>query len=188
MFDLSPPLKNCFKEPPVVAFKRPKNLREHLVRARLPDQKPKRALNGYKVCKRACKACAHAGIGPKETIKTHKCRRKNQEWKITAPLNCQSRNVIYKLSCKKCPHWTYIGETSRRFCDRLKDHRGYIYRKDLRHSVGQHFNQGSHQLSDLTAFAIERVHPIGNTRIRKTRESLWISRYDSASFGGNRRE
>ena len=188
MSDLSPQLKRCFKEPPVIAFKRPKNLRDHLVRANLPKVRPNRHLNGYRVCKRSCWACAHAHIGPNETVHTHKCLRTNQEWKITSPLNCESRNVVYKLACLKCPFWTYIGETSRRFADRLTDHRSSIKCKELKHPVGQHFNQGSHQLSDLVAIAIERVHPSGNARVRKTRESLWISRYDSASFGGNRRK
>ena len=28
-------------------------------------------------------------------------------------------NVIYKIGCKKCRSFVYIGETERRFCDRL---------------------------------------------------------------------
>ena len=125
---------------------------------------------------------------PTETIKTHKCLRTNKEWKITSPLNCESSDVNYRLSCKKCPHWIYIGETGQRFCDRLTAHRSAINTEDMRSPVAQHFNQGSHQISDLVAFAIERIHPTGNDKIRKTRESLWISRYDSVSFGGNRRD
>ena len=145
------------------------------------------SLNGFKLCNRLCMTCAPAGIGPQDTIKTHKCMKTNQEWKITAPLTCESCNVIYRITCLKCPHWTYIGETRRRFSDRLTDHRGYVNRGETQHPVGHHFSQGSHTLADLRAIPIERVFPTENDHIRKTRESLWITRYDSISFGGNTR-
>ena len=40
---------------------------------------------------------------------------------ITSNSNCLSTNVIYVILCKKCKLY-YIGQTSRNFCDRSKEH------------------------------------------------------------------
>ena len=82
----------------------------------------------------------------------------------------------------------YVGETQRRFCDRLTDHRGYVNRKVLDHPVGSHFNQGSHDITDLVPLPIEKVLPMGDHRLRKRREKVWIQRYNAVEWGANSRE
>ena len=160
-----------------------------LIRAKVQMKRSsKRPKHGYSVCRKLCMACPLAGVGPGKKIDTHKCLKTGQSWNITSTLDCQSANVIYKLSCKKpnCS-WVYIGETSRKFCQRLTDHRGYIHRKDLSKPAGHHFNQKGHSIQDLQAYAFEKVLPIDNM-LRKQRESMWISRYDSISLGANNRD
>ena len=184
MTDQSNRLKRCFQRPSLIAYKRSRNLNDILVRAKVTTgRKSQRKPGGYSLCKRLCKACI---LG--ERASTHKCYRTNQEWQITAPINCQTDNVIYKLSCRKCPNFVYIGETCRRFCDRLAEHRGYISQKKLHHPVGFHFNQKGHNVTDLLPIAIERVLPKGDSILRKKRESLWINRYDAVTFGANTRD
>ena len=117
----------------------------------------------------------------------HSCGRTGQEWKITAPITCQTENVIYKLACRKCS-WVYIGETRRCFADRLREHRGYISQERLDQPAGEHFNSRGHKPSDLIAIAIERVLPKNDHHLRKCREKYWINQYDSSSFGGNKRD
>ena len=102
-------------------------------------------------------------------------------------MDCQTTNVVYRLKCKRCPPWVYIGETSRRLTDRLAEHRGYISRK-MNNAIGQHFNQKGHQITDLEAIPIERVFPTDCALTRKRREKYWISQYDSVAFGANIRE
>ena len=99
-------------------------------------------------------------------------------------------NVIYKITCKKprCQSFVYIGGTSRKFCQRLTDHRGYVHRKYLQTPVGHHFNQKGHCIQDLQAVAIEKVLPVNDHLRRKRRESMWINRYDSISFGANTKD
>ena len=89
--------------------------------------------------------------------------------------------------CRKCD-WIYIGETHRRFADRLQEHRGYITQKKLDHPTGAHFNSRGHQPSDLLPLAIERVLPKNDHMLRKCREKFWINEYQSSSYGGNIRE
>ena len=113
-----------------------------------------------------------------EKVKTHKCNRTGEEWNITAPITCVTKNVIYKLTCKRCPEWCYIGETARRFADRFTDHRGYVTRNESKQPAGQHFNLPGHKLEDLMGLAFERVLPAEDTMLRKVREKLWINRYE----------
>ena len=176
-------LKRFFPKPSLVAYKRARNLGEILVRAKVSTtRKSSRKSNGYTLCKRLCKGC----ILSKRATK-HSCPRTKKQWDIAAPITCQTTNVIYKLSCRKCD-WIYIGETHRRFADRLQEHRGYITQKKLDHPTGAHFNSRGHQPSDLLPLAIERVLPKNDHMLRKCREKFWINEYQSSSYGGNTRE
>ena len=184
MVDQSSRLKRCFKLPSMVAYKRPKNLRDLLVRAKLSTRTSSRRKNGFTHCSRLCYACIQC-----EKATTHSCHRTRRTWNISSPLNCESRNVIYKIGCKKCRFFVYIGETERRFCDRLTDHRGYVSRKVLNHPIGHHFNQEGHDITDMIPLPIEKVYPEGDDLLRKRREKLWILRYDAVNFeGANSRE
>ena len=152
------------------------------------DHEYSRVVHGYSVCKSLCMACPLSGLGPGQRTKTHTCHRTGQKWNITSAMNCQSSNVIYRITCNKCIGFVYIGQTSRKLCQRLTDHRGYIKRKDISKATGAHFNLRGHTIEDLRAVAIEKVFPLGDQEQRERRESLWISRYDSIAFGANSRE
>ena len=184
MVDHSSRLKRCFEFPSLVAYKRPKNLRDILVRAKLNTRRSSRRKNGFNYCSRMCYACIQC-----ERATSHSCQRTRRTWQITSALNCESRNVIYKIGCKKCKHFVYIGETERRFCDRLTDHRGYVNRKVLNHPVGGHFNKEGHDITDMIPIPIVKVYPENDDLLRRRREKLWIQGYDAVSFeGGNSRE
>ena len=178
MVDQCPSLKRCFKQPSVVAYRRSKNIGDMLIRARVQTTRQSKRLksdiltNGYSVCKRGCMACPLSGLKPGEKVTTHTSKTSGKKWNITSSLNCQTKNVIYKITCKKpqC-RFVYIGETSRKFCERLTDHRGYVHRKMLQTPVGHHFNQKGHNIGDLHALAIEKVLPLDDL-VRKRRESL----------------
>ena len=186
MTNRCPKLKRCFAAPSMVAYKRPKNLQEELVRAKLPAKRSSRKKNGFTHCNRACMACIQC-----ERTTSHKCQRTGRSWLISTPLNCESANVIYKIGCRKCPFFVYIGETERKFSERLTDHRGYVNRH-TDHAIGRHFNLAGHDVTDMVPVPIEKIFPSANEsidRIRKRREKYWIQMYDSTSFeGANTRE
>ena len=178
-------LKRCFQNPSLVAYRRPKNLGDMLIRAKVDNKTSSRKKNGFTHCGRACRACIQS-----EKATEHRCNRTGQSWKINAPINCQTRNVIYKLGCRKCPNFVYVGETQRRFCDRLTDHRGYINRKVLNHPIRLHFNQRGHDKNgaDLLPILIERVLPMEDHSLRRRREKVWIQKYDAIMYGANYKE
>ena len=180
-------LGRCFPQPSMIAYRRARSLRDHLVKAKISNtRKSTRLKNGFKPCQGGCKLC---WISEKST--THKCQRLNKSWNINAPLDCNTENVIYKLSCRNHPSFCYIGETRRRFRDRVQEHRGYITQKRLNHPIGEHFNLPGHSknpVADLLPLAIERVLPKGDHTLRKQRESYWINQYDSITYGANTRD
>ena len=184
MTDFSNRLKRCFPKPFMVGYKRSKNIRDILVRAKLENKKSDRRKNGFTNCnRRSCYACIQC-----EPTSSHKCYSSGLSWKITAPLKCDTSNVVYRLGCRKCRTFVYIGETSRKFSERLTDHRGYITRKILNHPVGQHFNLPGHDVTDLIPLPIEKVFPEGDHQLRKQREKYWIQQYDAVCNGANSRE
>ena len=185
-------LSRCFKKPPIVAYKRPKNLGDILIRAKVVGKRRSvRKKAGWTLCKRLCRLC----ILFKPT-RTHSCRRTGKVWRINHHIDCQTKNVVYKLTCKKCPLWgPYIGKTKRAFCERVQEHRGYISQwattknpKIRKHPIGIHFNGPGHSVADLLPIAIEKVFPEDKPNTLTNRESYWINMYDSASFGANTRD
>ena len=64
---LSPHMLSIFPKPPLVAFKRPQNIRDKLIRARVPPPltRPKRVQNGMYKCTKSCSICPY--------IKVQKC-------------------------------------------------------------------------------------------------------------------
>ena len=183
-----PSLQRCFPKPSMVGYKRAQNLSNLLVRAKVPAgiRSSREKNNGFKRCGRPCEMCMRSS---EDLVKDHMCQRTGQKWKITAPLTCLSTNVIYRLTCKKCPQakFLYIGETQRRACDRFTDHRGYVTQGRTDQPAGQHFSLKGHTTMDMIFLPIERVLPAEDAALRKTREKVWIRHYDSTTFGKNTR-
>ena len=59
---------------------------------------------------------------------------------INKPVDCQTKNAIYCISCSKCTQ-QYIGETDRSIQARFSEHKGYVANKHLNKATGNHFNQ-----------------------------------------------
>ena len=100
-----------------------------IIRRNLPDQSP-----GTFPCNRTvCRTCPH--VNSSSTITTPK-----GHVNITGHFSCITYNVVYCLSCTKCPSTVYIGETGRRLADRFREHRRDVIngRNDL--PVPAHFN------------------------------------------------
>ena len=79
-------LEEVFKEPPMVAFKRQRNQRDMLIRAKVHQIKgrEKRSFNGMRKCGK-CAACPY--VAETKTLKTYK----KQTWKIMNSISCESK-------------------------------------------------------------------------------------------------
>ena len=125
-----------------------------------------------------CKTCKYISTGSTFKIgdKTYKC---------FGQLNCDSRNIIYSIKCKKC-ELAYIGETGNSLRDRFNQHKS-----DIAHykntPVANHFNLPQHSLLDLTLAPLEQIqHSENEDNTRKIREQNWIEKTNSLQpFGLN---
>ena len=96
---------------------------------------------------------------------------------ICKPLSCNSCDIIYLISCRKCGY-QYIGQTTQEFKQRLNGHRKSIRLKER--LIGQHFALPDHSPSDMQAQVVEKLIPLqGETKIqlRKRlleREDYWM--------------
>ena len=123
MVNDSPHLKQVFPAPPLVAYRRPHNLRDKLVKAKVPDppSRPTREVPGMKKCSKVfCQTCPY--VVPSNSVK---CSLTNQEVLINSSVTCKTSNVIYCITCKKCSQ-KYVGETSKELGQRFAQHRGYV--------------------------------------------------------------
>ena len=92
-------------------------------------------------------------------------------------LNCQSRNLIYLIHCKKCKK-QYIGERKRQLNERFREHRRSIQNHDKLVSpipIFTNFNQPGHSINDILLISLERVQS-SRTSIRKAREAHLIDK------------
>ena len=160
-------LKEVFPEPPLTAFKRQKNIKDFLIRAKIPPNKfsrPKRHMFGMRKCGKQCTACPF--IRECKEVKS----KENFKWKINNYVTCDTYNIIYLIQCnKESCMLQYIGESGRSLKLRLADHRGYINNEHMNQPTGAHFNLPGHSISNMNISIIEKVK-MKDSAYRKERE------------------
>ena len=139
-----------------------------------------RILNGMKKCnKHGCRTRPFVN----ET-KEVKSEITGEKFSINYPSNCGTSNLIYCIVCLKYKV-NYIGETSKTLDQRFRQHLGYVNNKKLNEPTGHHFNLPNHNISMMQISVLEKVWKSGN--IRKIRETMYISKFDSKQHGMNRK-
>ena len=134
-------LAKLFPEPPVVAFRRPKSIKDTLVRAAV--SRPSSTVGQCKPCgDKRCKCCLqlqHAQVFHSKTT--------GKEYNIFCNVNCKTPNVVYLLDCHVCRS-QYVGESVQPFNKRMNGHRSDLTKKTLL-PVSQHFVSPGHSLDDF---------------------------------------
>ena len=179
--------KEVFPVPPVVAFRRCKNLKDILVRARLTSGREKVHNNrGSSCCKKSrCQVCKVMSNSDSFMSSTT-----GKEYKINYSFNCDSSNVVYLIDCNVCGV-QYVGSTCTPFRLRFNNYKACSRKFNLGSSVPQmeffrHFSEEGHRgfLNDISVKVIDRL--TGNDR---RRESFWQYRLNTFSpMGLNTRQ
>ena len=176
-----PYLKEVFPLPPLVAYKRPENIRDKLIRSKVPPKtnlREKRKQPGCKKCNK-CSICPYMS-----NCKVVKSSATSFNAEIKQEVNCLTRNVVYCITCKKC-NMQYVGETERVAKERFREHIGYVKNQQFEKATGWHFNQKGHSVSDMQFAIIEKVFS-QEPGVRKERESLFIKNFNSKHKGINK--
>ena len=152
-----------FSQPPLISFKRDKNVGNFLVRSAFKTiEKP----GTFKCARSRCKTCpfvqnADKISGPKRSVK------------ISDRFTCTSANVIYCITCTLCKK-LYIGETGRRLGDRFREHLRDVEKddKDASKPVARHSNLPNHSKEHMSICGLS-LHQ-GTTDSRKNLEQRFI--------------
>ena len=174
-------MEEVFPKPPIVGYKRQKNIKDYLIRSKVPPiqpNKPNRQNRGMKKCGKPCPACPFIKEG-----KSVKYKKSN--WEIYGKVNCETKNVIYLIECNKTScRMRYIGETERQLRERFNDHKKYIKSIIPTQSTGEHFNSSGHSLHNITITIVEKVkHQDKDYRLE--REKFYIKKFDTYNNGLN---
>jgi hypothetical protein len=190
-----PELKETFSDPPMPALRQPPSLRKMLCRSTLStisrgdqfQRKSHRTAPGWKKCGKGSTTCCPYTLPNKTLVTGLVTGFKHQ---IKDPVNCETRNCIYylicrKSNCKEYPKCEYIGLTTRPFRNRLAEHKQYVKSKILDTPAGNHFNQSGHNLSHLAGLVLEEVKS-SDPFVLRAREFLYIQKFDTFRNGLNK--
>ena len=153
-----PETQHILSLPPLISFKRDKNIGNVLVRSAFKsDNQP----GTFKCTRTRCKTCPFIS-------NMVKISGPNRSAKITDHFSCISANVIYCITCTLCKQ-IYIGETGRRLADRFREHLQDVEKNDTDASkpVARHFNLPNHSHHNKTICGLSLHH--GNTEESRTK-------------------
>ena len=159
-----PETASIFSQPPLVSFKRDKNLQNLLVRSALrPTSEP----GTFKCSRKQCKTCqfivSHTQItGPTYTLA------------VSDHFVCTSTNLVYCITCSVCQK-LYIGETGRKLGDRFVEHLRDVQNNDLSLSkpVARHFNLPGHSFRNMQICGITLHNGSNESRKRKEQKLIF---------------
>ena len=161
-----------------VGYRRPKNLRDLLVRSKLTpiseESEPTRPVN--KTCtNRKCRYCPLLNTEGQvvATVTGRKYRTKHN-------VTCNSNNLIYCITCRRCKK-QYVGQTKNSLKQRFQGHFYQVVHDVEKTEVSRHFNRNGHRgLEDVEIHVLDFIH-LNITKkttqeIRLGREFDWIHR------------
>ena len=172
----SPTLNAALPEPPRIAFRNAKTLRNLLVRSKLKVNQPKDP-GTHKCGHSLCEICPELVLGNQFTS-----TNTGKSYTINFHLNCNSFNVIYLLTCKVC-NMQYVGSTTTKFRLRYNQYKSQINlygegRRDMKQKkFVEHFYSENHHgtYKDISVQLIDHCDPNDQER----REDFWIYHFDT---------
>ena len=174
-----PKLSIIFPEPPILAFRKPKSLKDRLVRAELTSSSSSSPTGSCKPCgNKRCMTCIQI-----LTSQTFCSQATDSVYTIFCNVNCKTKNSIYLLQCK-CGK-QYVGESKQEFHKRLNGHRSDLRCKpDL--PLSRHLRSPGHSEDDFKRLTITIIdHNItwsGEERV--ARERFWIRKLKTLAPNG----
>ncbi len=157
-------------------YRRPKNLRDTLVRAKVSKNPPPITIipGTSNVCsKKQCKIC------PKiQTSGKIKSQNTGIEYEIKHHVSCESSNLIYVMTCKQCK-MQYVGQTKRTLGERFSEHFRDIKNKSPK-LLCVHLNSREHHGTDDISIAVlsfikQTPNSLSAQKARDKMEMFWYN-------------
>ena len=156
ILDENQEVSKVFCSKPFVSFRAPRNLKSHLVRAKLYPLE--RTVGSSKCNKKKCLTCDNI-----EETKTFKGKHSEKIYCINHKLTCDDKCLIYLLTCKIC-NLQYIGQTRDKFRYRWNNYKAN-YKKSkegqnhFQREIFEHFKSEGHNdfLEDCSITHIDKT-------------------------------
>ena len=176
-----------YREQVIGAFKRPKNLRDHLMKAKLIPEKSPILLGTSNHCLRpnSCRYCPKLNTDGRIL-----CSASGRTYVSRYSTCCSSSNLIYCITCKRCGI-QYVGQTKCELKVRFAAHFLKISKNDPESEIAPHFNSGFHKgLDDVQIHIVDFVYAAPDSvkakYLRDLLEFNWIQRlHTNAPIGLN---
>ena len=170
-------LSKTFKERSTVAFRRKKNLSNHLCR----NDIRKKQTQKVEKCK-GCKLCKV--MNPNKTIVN---KNNGATFDIKQGANCKTTGIIYAVNCKKCEQ-IYVGHTGDSMSDRWSKHKYDVKNRPTQNELATHCHKDHDLEKDIEVFILD--HGIHLLEERKRLEDKYICKLQTlqSNDGGMNRD
>ena len=163
---------NVFKATPLVAFRRTKNISNLLVRSKLHTTTPSNQPGSFCCGNNRCRTCNDG-----QTDYTF--HSTGDAWTINHRINCNSRNGIYMVECRRC-NKQYIGKTKRQLKECFNKHHRPVDKQvhpnnSKLTAVSEHFLSSNHSASDMQLIPLELIKS-NHDDVHKAREAHLIDK------------
>ena len=159
-----PETSAIFTDQPLTSFRHSKNIKDELVHSTI--KQPFTGSAGTFSCGRSrCNTCPF--LNPTTLISGPQ-----SDHTIRHRFSCISSNVIYCITCDKCPK-VYIGENGRRLSDRFAEHLRSARNNDADKPVARHFNSSNHSPTDMKVCAILPISGGHDNRKRQEKRIIF---------------
>jgi hypothetical protein len=176
-------LRKLFQEEPMCAFRRQRNLKDMLVKAKLEYPPSNVGKQIYRVKNTTCPiiTCRYCRIMNFDQRTKSSFQQKYYPVRLDCRISCRTVNVIYSITCLKC-YSQYVGETKRQIRKRIYEHVRTIDNfgtKGIHNTpVSEHFNIQCKRPARYQFQVLEtiRADPLmeDTTNLRRRRELYWI--------------
>ena len=154
ILQIEPKLKEIFAEPPILAFKRNKNLKDIIGGNKVFDNK--KMLNVKKFNKRKYQPCFTRSIDScsihLKTCSTFRSAFNKNTFLIRHNVTCKSSCVIYLMECL-CGKSQYVGKSEYSLNLRMNTHRNDVWKTDGP-PCDRHFQMSGHNFNFHAKFTI----------------------------------
>ena len=189
LLQLDPALKEMFEQPPMMAFRRNRNIGDILNSKRFHNNEVSRKDLQHQV--RSCKPCTldrkYKCCKQLKETKSFKSNATGKTYDIYHETNCNSKYVIYLLECTKCKI-QYVGKSETELKYRIANHRSDAKKTNCI-LADKHFQVNGHNFDKDASFTIieQLMHLSTKDNNRKRLEEMedrWMLRLKTLDANG----
>ena len=155
-------LNKIFQNPPLVSFRRKKNIANHVIRNDIDIEKQNKLTSKCGKCK-ICPSLA--------TSNQIRNNQTNISVSLNSGSNCKSKNVIYAAKCKK-HSLIYVGHTGESLQTRFSKHRYDCKERPQNSELAEHFFKDHDFEKDMEIYILQ--NNIKDINQRKHLEDRWM--------------